>query len=87
MKDNRNVAVVEKERKWKFDGANGGGTTLEMWWWRKANRDLKIQQCVGNENNRFNKQQNNFAHASRIILYIFLPYLHDHDVKIPNSRT
>ena len=35
-------------------------------------------------NNRFNKQNNNFARASRFYFYISLPFLHDYDVKMPN---
>ena len=35
------------------------------------------------KNNRFNKQNNNFPRASHLIMY-FLPFLYDHDVKMPN---
>ena len=36
------------------------------------------------QNNRFNKQTNNFARASRFYFCISLPFLHDYDVKMPN---
>ena len=36
------------------------------------------------KNNRFNKQNNNFARASRFYFCISLPFLHDYDVKMPN---
>ena len=36
------------------------------------------------QNNRFNKQNNNFARASRFYFCISLPFLHDYDVKMPN---
>ena len=36
------------------------------------------------QNSRFNKQNNNFARASRFYFYISLPFLHDYDVKMPN---
>ena len=42
-------------------------------------RQRELQQ-----NNRFNKQNNNFARASRFYFCISLPFLHDYDVKIPN---
>ena len=35
------------------------------------------------KNNRFSKQNNNFARASHF-LYISLPFLHDYNVKMPN---
>ena len=43
-------------------------------------RQRELQQ-----NNRFNKQNNNFARASRFYFCISLPFLHDYDVKMPNS--
>ena len=50
--------------------------------------DYKIQQRNDKENvtnNRFNKQNNNFARASHLfVLYISLPFLHYWDVKMPN---
>ena len=50
-------------------------------------RVFKIQRRDRNEsvkkNNRFSKQNNNFARASHF-LYISLPFLHDYDVKMPN---
>ena len=50
-------------------------------------RDFTIRRHDGNENiknnNRFNRQNNNFAAASRL-LYISLPFLRDYDVKLPN---
>ena len=36
------------------------------------------------KNNRFQKQNNNFARASHFFSYIFFPFLHDYDVKMPN---
>ena len=42
-------------------------------------RQRQLQQ-----NNRFNKQNNNFARASRFYFCISLPFLHDYDVKMPN---
>ena len=49
-------------------------------------RDFKIQrrgrQRERQKNNWFNKQNNNFARASR--LYICFLFLHDYDVKMPN---
>ena len=42
-------------------------------------RQRELQQ-----NNRFNKQNNNFARASRFYFCISLPFLHDYDVKMPN---
>ena len=42
-------------------------------------RQQELQQ-----NNRFNKQNNNFARASRFYFCISLPFLHDYDVKMPN---
>ena len=30
------------------------------------------------------KQNNNFARASRLFLYILLPFVHDYGVKMPN---
>ena len=42
-------------------------------------RQREIQQT-----NRFNKQNNNFAHASRFDFCISLPFLHVYDVKMPN---
>ena len=42
-------------------------------------RQRELQQ-----NNRFNKQNNNFASASRFYFCISLPFLHDYDVKMPN---
>ena len=42
-------------------------------------RQRELQQ-----NNRFNKQNNNFARASRFYFCISLPFLHDHGVKMPN---
>ena len=50
-------------------------------------RDFTIRRHDGNENvknnNRFSRQNNNFAGASRV-LYISLPFLRDYDVKLPN---
>ena len=43
-------------------------------------RQRQLQQ-----NNRFNKQNNNFARASRFYFCISLPFLHDYGVKMPNS--
>ena len=43
-------------------------------------RQRELQQ-----NNRFNKQNNNFARASRFDFCISLAFLHDYDVKMPNS--
>ena len=37
------------------------------------------------QNNRFNKQTNDFARAARFYFCISLPFLHDYDVKMPNS--
>ena len=37
------------------------------------------------KNNRFNKQNNNYARAPHAFLYICLPFLHDYDVKFPIS--
>ena len=52
------------------------------------NRDFKIQrrgrQQERQENRRFNKQNNNFARASRFFCRFLCPFLHDHDVKMPN---
>ena len=52
------------------------------------NRDFKIQWRHRNENvkknNRFQKQNNNFPRASHFFSYIFFPFLHDYDVKMPN---
>ena len=42
-------------------------------------RQRELQQ-----NSRFNKQNNNFARASRFYFCIFLPFFHDYDVKMPN---
>ena len=42
-------------------------------------RQRELQQ-----NNRFNKQNNNFARASRFYVCISLPFLHDYDVKMLN---
>jgi len=42
-------------------------------------RQRELQQ-----NNRFNKQNNNFARASRFYFCFSLPCLHDYDVKMPN---
>ena len=42
-------------------------------------RERELQQ-----NNRFNKQNNNFARASRFYFCISLPFLHDYDLKMPN---
>ena len=42
-------------------------------------RQRKLQQ-----NNRVNKQNNNFARASRFYFCISLPFLPDYDVKMPN---
>ena len=42
-------------------------------------RQRELQQ-----NNRFNKQNSNFVHASRFYFCISLPFLHDFDVKMPN---
>ena len=42
-------------------------------------RQRELQQ-----NNRFNKQNNNFARASRFYFCISLPFLHDYDLKMPN---
>ena len=39
------------------------------------------------QNNRFNKQNNNFTRASRFYFCISLPFLHDYDVKMPKKRT
>ena len=62
--------------------------TIVILWSYLFSRDFKIQRRGGNENvkkdnYRFNKQNNNFARASRF-LYISLPFLHDYDVKMPN---
>ena len=43
-------------------------------------RQRELQQ-----NNRFNKQNNNFARASRFYFCVSLSFLHDYDVKMPNS--
>ena len=43
-------------------------------------RQRELQQ-----NNRFNKQNNNFARASRFYFCISLSFLHDYDVKMPYS--
>ena len=49
-----------------------------------ANILTNIQRQEGNEN--FNKtKNNNFARASRFYFCISLPFLHDYDVKMPNS--
>ena len=48
-------------------------------------RELKIQRRGrqrGHKNNRFNKQNNNFARASHFFVHFF-PCLHDYDVKMP----
>ena len=42
-------------------------------------RQQELQQ-----NNRFNKQNNSFARASRFYFCISLPFLHDYDLKMPN---
>ena len=42
-------------------------------------RQRELQQ-----NNKFNKQNNNFARASRFYFCISLPFLHDYEVKMPN---
>ena len=51
-------------------------------------RDFQIRRRDGNENvkkrNRFKKQNNNFARASRFFLYILLPFVHDYGVKMPD---
>ena len=53
----------------------------------RGNGELKQrrrrQQRERQENNKFDKQHSNFAHASRF-LYISLPSLHDYEVKAPN---
>ena len=55
--------------------------------YREGNGDLKQrrrrQQQERQKRNRFDKQNNNFARASRF-LYISLPSLHDYEVKAPN---
>ena len=49
--------------------------------------DFMIPRLDGNENvktnNRFSWQNNNFARAS-YFFYIYLPFLHDYDLKLPN---
>ena len=48
------------------------------------NRDFKIQrEQERQKNNWFNKQNNNFARASRFFVHFF-PVLHDYEVKMPN---
>ena len=44
---------------------------------RRRQRELQ-------QNNRFNKQKNNFARASRFYFCISLPFLPDYDVKMSN---
>ena len=44
---------------------------------RRRQRELQ-------QNNRFNKQTNNSARASRFYFCISLPILHDYNVKMPN---
>ena len=55
--------------------------------WVSNKRDLKIprrrRQRELQKSNRFDKQNKNFARASRF-LYISLPALHNYDVKLPN---
>ena len=50
--------------------------------------DFKIQrrgrQRERHKDNRFNKQNNNFARTSHFFLYISFPFLHEYDVKMPN---
>ena len=51
-------------------------------------RDFKIQrrerQRERQKNNRFKKQNNNFARAITPFLYISFPLMHDCDLKMPN---
>ena len=55
--------------------------------YREGNMELKQrrrrQQRERQRSNRFDKQNNNFAHASSF-LYISLPSLQDYEVKAPN---
>ena len=37
------------------------------------------------DNDRFHKQDKNFAHVSQFFLYIFLPFFHNEEVKMPND--
>ena len=55
----------------------------------RQNRDFKIQrrgrQREPQINNRFYKQNNNFACAPNFLICTFLcPFLHDHNVRMPN---
>ena len=58
-------------------------------------RNRELKESLGNDDGNGNGkengkksigldwQNNNFARATRFFLYIFLPSLHDHNVKVP----
>ena len=83
-------AVVSPGRTLRFDGKETTAS-ITVWFsieyarsrdeyeYPTTRRQRELQQ-----NNRFNKQNNNFARASRFYFCISLPFLHDYDLKMPN---
>ena len=83
-------AVVSPGRTLRFDGKETTASITvcfsieyarprDEYEYPTTRRERELQQ-----NNRFNKQNNNFARASRFYFCISLPFLHDYDLKMPN---
>ena len=59
-------------------------TLVRLWGTLRSNDADDNENVKKKKNKRFNKQNNNFARASRFFQYISFLFLHDFDVKMPN---
>ena len=61
--------------------ATKGGTETDR---QQGKIQRRGRQRESQKNNRFYKQNNNFAHDITLFCIFLCPFLHDYDVKVPN---